>query len=392
MQELKWYLKDPIRLCQMIVGPRSQYEMNSSGNLQFSCSINEFGDEHWYELLDQFWDANIFQTPAFCEGKTPGGSVQRVIIRRGVETVAAALARVITIPGTDWGISHVRWGPIWQRKGQAPNPEIWRGAIRTLRKEYVQKRKALLRIVPNLSIDEPGLTPSMFDEDGFILERRKRPSLSMLVDLTPSLPDLRKGLAQKWRNCLNSSEKNRLEIVEGAGDDLFEMFLLPYKEMLIRKSIPEPGDIRTFRNIQRSLPEKYKMRVFLSSLDGEICAGAIASAIGKVGIYLFGGTGQIGMKTKASYMLQWRIIEWLKESKCTCYDLHGVNAIQTPGVYAFKKGLCGRNGREIEYIGPVVAYNSKMAYRFFRTADHTLEAYRKIAKRVQAKWQRITVA
>src|SRR5262249_39651530 len=154
---------------------------------------------------------------------------------------------------------------------------------------------------------------------------------------------LRKGLDKKWRNCLSAAERNELELLEGTDDALFEPFLEVYRQMLTRKRLAEPGDIRTFRQIQAMLPSHYKMKIIIARDKGSPCAGAICSAIGSRGVYLFGATADGGMKNKASYLVQWRIMQWLKDMRCAQYDLHGINPETNPGVYAFKAGLAGKN-------------------------------------------------
>ena len=55
------------------------------------------------------------------------------------------------------------------------------------------------------------------------------------LDLEPPLNILRNNLDQKWRNQLNRAEKNKLNIIEGSGDDFYNTFLMLQEEMLQRK-------------------------------------------------------------------------------------------------------------------------------------------------------------
>lgn len=71
--------------------------------------------------------------------------------------------------------------------------------------------------------------------------------------------------------------------------------------------------------------------------------GLVGSAHGDTGIYLLGATSDEGMKTKGSYLLQWRMVQWLKERGCRWYDLGGINPETNPGVYHFKAGLSGKD-------------------------------------------------
>ena len=70
---------------------------------------------------------------------------------------------------------------------------------------------------------------------------------TLVLELTPSLEDIRKSLAQKWRNQLNRPERNNLKIVEGNSDELYVTFLVLQKEMLARKGFVPGVDYSEFR-------------------------------------------------------------------------------------------------------------------------------------------------
>ena len=86
------------------------------------------------------------------------------------------------------------------------------------------------------------------------MEGEKR-SRTILMDLSPSLDDLRQGLRPHWQRELKVADKQKLEIIEGREDELFEMFIEMYREMVARKKFSEPNDIKEFRTIQRQLPQ-----------------------------------------------------------------------------------------------------------------------------------------
>ncbi|MCG8571957.1 MAG: peptidoglycan bridge formation glycyltransferase FemA/FemB family protein, partial [Spirochaetes bacterium] len=152
-------------------------------------------------------------------------------------------------------------------------------------------------------------------------------------------------------------EKNNITIEIGDDDHLFESFIKIYHQLLNRKKFKEPNDINEFRQIQKDLPNEYKMRILLAyNYQGNIAAGSIFTALGNTGIYLFGAINQAGMESKASYLLQWKIIEELKNSNTKYFDLHGINPVINPGTYHFKSGLCGKNGRDITFLGQYEAY------------------------------------
>jgi lipid II:glycine glycyltransferase (peptidoglycan interpeptide bridge formation enzyme) len=348
---------------------------NSGSDLPYS--VTKLDHDRWHRILDEFEDASIFQTIPFCSVKVGSGAYEHLLLADGSGIAAAAQVRIVPVPLSGNSIAYVLSGPLChQRNKGSPNWEAFRQAIRALRTEYVVRRKTSLRINPLFTEDQRQGCLPLFQAEGYTYAPPKKSSCTIIVDLGRPLSDLRKGLDQKWRNCLNRAEKNGLEIVEGVDDAMFELFLEMYREMLARKRLVEPGDIRTFRAMQAELPERHKMNVIVVLDQGEPCAGAIISAIGRRGIYLFGATADRGMKNKASYLAQWRAIQWLKEMQCAEYDLHGVNAESNPGVYAFKSGLRGRNGKECGFIRYFEAHSGIRSRIVLAAADFMNRQYK----------------
>lgn len=148
--------------------------------------------------------------------------------------------------------------------------------------------------------------------------------------------------------------------------------------MAQRKKFTNIVDISNWVNIQEKLPGQYKTKVMISFSDGVPGAGAVCSAIGNTGIYLFGATNEVGMKDHGSYLIQWKMIEWMKEIGCKKYDLHGINKFTNPGTYSFKKGLTGKNGREYQFLGEYDACDLKYIYYLMMCADLMINRARKM--------------
>lgn len=352
---------------------------------EFTHALNVVEEEPWYRVLDAFQDATIFQTPAFCRAKVPRARLEQLVVRRGLDVVAAALVRVVPIPLVGTSIAYVLWGPLCQRWGQARDVAAWRRALAVLREEYVGKRGVGLRIAPLLTGKDDAEWVSLFRQQGYRHVVPARGNRTIVIDLDRPLDQLRRGLDQKWRNRLNSAEKQDLVIRQGDDEPMFELFLDVYRQMLARKRLAEPGDIRGFRAAQSMLPDRFKLQVFVAMADGVPAAGVICSAVGGRGIFAFGATSAVGMKNRASYALQWRVIEWLKHNRCTLYDLHGSDAETNPGVYAFKIGLCGRNGGEETFIGHFEASDGLRTGLLLRAADRANAVY----KRLRAARERV---
>jgi lipid II:glycine glycyltransferase (peptidoglycan interpeptide bridge formation enzyme) len=353
----------------------SQVRSSSDG---LSYVVEEAEDDSWYRVLDLFQDASVFQTIAFCRAKMTEARLEQLVLRRGPDVTASVLVRVVPIPLLGTSIAYVLWGPLFHRWSGTRDMSTLAHALKVLRDEYVVKRRMGLRIMPMLTRADGAEWSALFQEQGYrhVLSRvRKR---TILIDLDRPLEQLRKGLDQKWRNCLNSAERNKLIVRQGDDGALFELFLEVYREMLARKDLGEPGDIRAFMKAQKNLPDRFKLMVFVALDEGKPAAGVICSAMGHRGVFVFGATGSSGMRNKASYLLQWRVVEWLRERQCRVYDLHGSNAETNPGVYAFKMGLCGKNGTEVEMLGHFDAGAGIRTRLLMRSADRGNDLYKRL--------------
>ncbi len=299
--------------------------------------------KQWDETLKLFDDSNIYQTVAFGLNSGDGSKLENVVIKKNNEIISMAQIRLKTLPLVNKGIAYIRWAPLWQKRNQSPDVSILKTALEKLINEYVEKRKLVLRIMPKLTEHK-----ELFEELNFHLLESNKPYRTFILDIQNSLEDIRKGFRKKWRYSLKQAEKSGLQIESGESLEYFDTFLELYKSMHTRKQFKEFVDVKTFRDIQQLLLPGNKLRIFIAYLHNQPLASIVISAMGDTGIYLLGGSNETALKYSASYLLQWKAIEWLKENNIKYYDLGGIDPETNPGVYTFKKGL---GGEDISFIG-----------------------------------------
>jgi hypothetical protein len=345
----------------------------------YTAEFDTVDKNEWHNIIDQFSDSNIYQTWSYDAVRCGEGNISHCVLRLNNKIVAAAQARIVRIPIIGLGAAYIRWGPLWQLRNQNNDPGIFRMAIRALRNEYVRRRGLVLRIFPILFDEDSELYQESLSQEGYKPTPKESAQRTLVLDIQPSIEELRKNLKQKWRNCLNKSERNQLEIIEGTDDHLFEEFIGLYRELLERKKFEEPNDINEFRMIQKDLLQKNKMGIFLSKSNGFNSAGAICTAIGDTGVYLFGATNDEGVKNKGSYLLQWKAIQWMKNNGCRYYNLNGINPETNPGSYHFKSGVSGKRGMDVQYLGRFDCYSGMVSATLARIADSVLPLAKRIA-------------
>jgi lipid II:glycine glycyltransferase (peptidoglycan interpeptide bridge formation enzyme) len=333
----------------------------------YHAEVRRLDNQSWSDILDLFADASVYQAWSYGVVRWGAAGIEHVVVRKGGEVVAAAQVAVKTIPLLRAGVAYVPWGPLWRRRGSAPEVEHFRLVSRALRLEYAKRRGLLLRIAPN-EIDgaTPGLASVLAGEQ-FSPQAGARPYRTILLDLGPPLDELRKNLSAGWRQQLTKSEKLGFQVTEGDSAELFDAFLELYREMLARKRFDPGVNCEEFALVQQDLLRHQKMRIVLCTLDGVPASGAICAGIGDTGIYLFTASGRQAGNTTGSHLLQWRVLEWLKAEHRTCYDLGGIDPVANESVYRFKAGLAGKTGRDVCHVGvfeasrnPVSTYSVRL--------------------------------
>lgn len=326
------------------------------GDGSVTVEFDRLDEPSWSALLSRFADATVYQTWPYAAGADGGIKVNRIVIKRDGEVTAAASASIRRLRPLRAGMAYVFWGPLWQPAHSPADLRNLREALRALRVEYVLRRGLALQIVPPIAELDNAPYREIFEDEGFTVQGRTPPRRTILLDLRPSLDQLQQGLHQKWRYHLNKARKRNFEIVEGEDDALFEQFARIYAEMAARKRLGDLADLDRYRKLQRRLPAGEKMRVFLCRAENEICSGSIVSALGGTGIYLYGATSNRGVKNYSSYLMHWRMLQWVKEQGCTSYDLNGINPEKNPGGFQFKTQLGGTHGRDVSCLGYYGAY------------------------------------
>jgi lipid II:glycine glycyltransferase (peptidoglycan interpeptide bridge formation enzyme) len=319
----------------------------------------------WSSMLDLFADANLYQTWSYGAVRWGRKNLSQLVLKRDGEVFGMAQLRVVRPTRFNFGMAYLRWGPLCHRRGRELDAEVFLYMARALQEEYARKRGLLLQIVPNAfaGSSRAALFQSCFSR--FTEEPRTSANLyrTFVLDLAPTIEELRKNLDAKWRNKLTQSEKKGLKVVAGNGTEEYRTFCQMYDQMRKRKTFETTVDVEEFGRLQEDLPKTHRMQVLICEQAGVPVAGLVASALGDSAIYLLGATSDDGLTAKGAYLLQWTLIRWLKENGIRWYDLGGIDPEGNPGVYTFKKGL---SGADLHQLTPLVTCNSVVSSAIVR--------------------------
>lgn len=349
----------------------------SISNSQWQVEIDRASSAEWSAMLNEFDDANFYQTSAYGEIRWGERNLSRIVLKRMGEVVAIAQFRIIRPTPLKFGIAYLRWGPLWERTGLAVDSEVPERMAKAIDEEYVKARKLCVRILPNAfdASTRAAVFQSAFSKFSCESSELSEVYRTILMDLSPSLEDIRKRLDKKWRNQLSRAEKNGLTVIAGRGSEHYKSFCSIYEQMFKRKMFKTTVDIDEFGRMQEMLSESQRMQILIG-LEGDVpVAGLVASVMGDSAIYLLGATSDAGLQSKGAYLLQWTLISQLKERGVKWYDLGGIDPDENPGVYHFKKGF---SGTDICQIRPLVASESAISYGITRASMVLKHAMRQI--------------
>lgn len=360
-------------------------------NSSWQVEVDRATRAEWAQLLDLFNDANFYQTWSYGRVRWGAENLSHLVLKREGEVLGMAQLRIVRPIKFKFGVAYLRWGPLCERRGQSLDPEVAIRMAQALEKEYVEKRKLFVRVLPNAFVGSPRAAIlqsafSRFTPEPLVADNTYR---TFVVDLAPSLEELRKNLDRKWRNQLTRAEKNNLTVLSGSGMAEYRSFCHIYRQMRQRKTFETTVDEEEFMRIQEQLPEPHRMRILLCQENGATVAGLVATAMGDSAIYLLGATSDEGLNAKGAYLLQWNMIQWLKENGIRWYDLGGIDPEVNPGVYHFKKGF---SGSDVIQVNPLVASNSAVSsaiakaglamQRAFRSSSGPLQLARSLKQLV----------
>lgn len=357
----------------------------------YTSEVDTVTERDWCERVQEFEDANIYQTWSYAKAMWGLDNTSHLVLKKDGRTIAVAQVRLTQVPVLNIGIAYVLRGPAWRLKEAAPDGEALCQALRALRNEYVCKRGLLLRLAPLMFANETKHKLRMFSEEQYEPKVNNGSKMTILMDLSPSIEELRGGLHRNWKRNLKAAEGHGLEVTEGEGDDLFRVVIDIYRDMVHRKNFLEPNDIERFRHAQALLPDGLRMKVAVCRSTEGTCAGLIWSEIGDTAIELFAASRAAALANGSAYLLRWRLVEHLKRSGFRMYNLNGINQVRNPGVYHFKSGLAGKAGTEIAYLGIFEAQGNALSNYCVMVGQEILESYRRMRARIRTRQRKKSI-
>jgi GNAT acetyltransferase-like protein len=297
--------------------------------------------DQWHDLLGRVPKSNLLNTWSYAHAvrqnrqlMTRFGVIEKEGLPRGLlEIQEAGLGKIIHA-------LTIHRGPLWLDEPASAGE--WQKFLSVLAREFPPRLGRIRRFLPELE-DTPQAHDWMraagfkWVGDGY---------QTVWLDLRPGLATLRKNLKQKWRNSLNGSAKEGLELDSDNSDQASAWLLSRYEADKAERKYggAAQGFLETMRTA--GAPEDTSL-VLRAMLEGEAIAGVLIFKHGTSATYQVGWTSDEGRKARAHHFLLWQAISTLKDQGTTWFDLGGINPGEAEGVTRFKSGLGGTGYKTI---------------------------------------------
>ncbi len=334
----------------------------------------------WDVLAPLFGDLSYRQCGSYADAAAHemGATSEFVGLFKENEIIGLANVRVKTLPFTPLGIAYVSYGPLTAR-GSEFSADAFYSCLNALRQRYVEDRHLMLRIVPPLRGGRwSEAQAACFQMQGFSLAADHKLHETFILDLTDPLTEIRKRFDAKWRNDLVKAEKSQIKVTKSISPNDFDSFEVLFHDLIKKKGFAAPHDVAFFKRVQQNSGQNQQIVAHLAWHQDELVAGHIGSFVGDTAVYLLGAANAKGREIRASYLLQWAVIEYAKSVGNRFYDLGGIDPKKNPDVYRFKKRL---NGRRAAEMGPYELAPARLTRHILRLLEATYKLYATIGSR-----------
>lgn len=299
-------------------------------------------------------------------GKVKDNWIQEAVYLEKEERIIAAMTiRLEKVPFLNSYLMYSARGPVCDIN----NIELVNDLIKEvdeLRKKY---NAFLLKFDPEVAYSEK--IEKLYQDNGYkVLSKSAdkdeliQPRYNMILNIKDkSEEELLKNFSEKTRYNIRLAEKKGVKIRYSNSEEDLKIFYELYKVTTLRDKIGCRG-YDYFKKILDSFGEN-QVRIYIAEHEEDKLSSAVALNYGGKMFYIYGASSNEKRNLMPNYLMQWEMIKWGLECKCTNYDFGGVLILDSEnGLYKFKIGFCKQEG-VTELLGEVdKVYNSFIYFAY----------------------------
>jgi lipid II:glycine glycyltransferase (peptidoglycan interpeptide bridge formation enzyme) len=199
-----------------------------------------------------------------------------------------------------------------------------------------------------------------------------QPSRTWVLDLEPTLDELRSGMSSGHRNAVNGADRRGLKFRVSEDPKEIEEFIAMLQAIKSRTFRPHPP--LYFRKLVEALIPVGAAKLYFMEAEGTLVAGSLGLDFGTTRYYAHAASQPEARNLQAAVPLVWNMIVNAKENGLKHFDFWGVAPAEDPhhpwsGFSQFKRSF---GGREVETMGTWDLPQKKTKYSIYRLAKKVL--------------------
>ena len=343
--------------------------------------------ELWNRFVAESPTGDLLQSFEWGELKRRSGGWQpiRLAAEEDGKIIGAVSILKRKLPRLNKCIYYAPRGPVCDLS----NPQVFQALVDVVKARDQNEGAILFKIDPPIAVEKADVLP-LLEQLGF----RKvadphgfggvQPRCVMQLDLGPTMDELLANCKPKWRYNIRLAEKKGVTIRSECTKDDLRVFYNLLKETCERDRFLVRG-YDYYEHMWDVLVEAGYAKLFLAEYEGEAVAGALSFIFGDKCWYTYGASSNRHRNVMPNHLMQWRMIEWAKNSGCVWYDFRGVSPKreEDPGdhLYGLNKFKEGFGARFVEYIGEFDLPLSGSWYWLWTVGKPMLTSAMKLLKR-----------
>lgn len=293
-----------------------------------------FDKLYWDELYQKTNRPSLLQSWDYGRAHSSSNKiyVKRFLIQDSESNLNIAILQVLHKKFLFLNFYRINRGPIFFKENKYDESRIVSAVFKKFSKNYQFK---FLSITPELDFNFNNIFLN-FDYKKIYFNQPSWSSFDVNLDL--SLDLIEKNLDSKWRNGLNLSLKQQLNIVEDNSlKNLKSLIDLNEKD----------SSLKNFKSINKNFLynflSKSNYKIFNAYNNKDLVSSICVSLHNPGSTYLIGWSNSDGRKKNSMNLLIWKVIVKLKSDGFKHFDLGGYDKDVSKGIFDFKVGVGGRS-------------------------------------------------
>jgi peptidoglycan pentaglycine glycine transferase (the first glycine) len=216
---------------------------------------------------------------------------------------------------------------------------MWETGLHELVDEGRRRGFAYIDISPDWTGPSAEDAASVLSRNGWQALEGDR--LSLRLDLKPGLEEVFANFRATTRHEIRRSEAAGIDVTVAREERELRDFLRLYFGLARERKFSANEPDLLLHIFSGLVAEPSRGGLFLAREGGALKGGILVVRCGARCWYTLGATAKDG-KVTAGHLLQWRAIQWAKESGCREYDFCGYREGMNTGPSVFKRGFCSR--------------------------------------------------